>query len=319
MHTLASVFLAVLAAGLAQPTVAGNQDKKIIVNYWTHIQKILESEDVRASRRTMRPSGEVLVRVTYPFDHLMHLKPKHLLRAAHEGVDAARTAAWGRSPEAAQRQAYENVAMALEYYPLLAGNEQDVLDLLYAMSRHANDPVLRTFLVNRTVSGLAPDSLFARYLRDEVATMAPEKFRDYLYKPATAPQEDPMVQMAAIRALYRYDYAYQGRVLMRAPEFQVYVRRNDLLPDPAMLLRPDAPEPSGDTARMMSTLETRWIDTAKDLAKHLDPERNRPAAVRSLVRETIGRIRQEAPIEDPAAIDGILAQYPKVKDSNGAS
>ncbi|MFP4502540.1 MAG: hypothetical protein ACLFTT_16210 [Candidatus Hydrogenedentota bacterium] len=319
MHTLASVFLAVLAAGVAQPTADEGQDKKVIVNYWTHIQKILESEDVRANRRTMRPSGEVLVRVSYPFDHLMHLKPKHLLRAAHEGVDAARTAAWGRSPEAAHRQAYENVAMALEYYPLLAGNDQDVLDLLYAMARRANDPVLRTFLVNRTVSGLAPDSLFARYLRDEVTAMAPQKFRNYLYKPATAPDEDPMVQMAAIRALYRYDYAYQGRVLMLAPEFQVYARRHDLLPEPAMLLRPGAPEPSGDTARMMSTLETRWLDTAQDLAKHLEPERGRPAAVRALVRETLGRIRQEAPLEEPAAIDDLLAQYPKDGDSDGAS
>jgi len=280
--------------------------RPLILNYWTHLNEILQSEQARRRTRTMRPTGEFIVRIGFPFDNLAHLRAKHLLRAANEGAAAARTAAWGRPEAEARGAAYVNIATALEYYPLLAAGDDDFMPLLYLMGNDREDPVLRLFLISRTVPGLAPPSLFSRYFQEQIGRMDPFKFREYLAKPASHPLEDPEVQVVAIQALYAFNVNNYTAILRRDPKIAAWARGVREPVTPSILLREDAPALSGDTAYLAADMNSHFASMARDLANHLKPGSNRPPAVRAVAREYLQRIYDEIPLEDRAAVKALL-------------
>jgi hypothetical protein len=303
---ITALLVLALFDGHAQPATRSETGQPLIMNYWTHLQSILEDNERQRETQTMRPDGKVLKRVNYPFDAVMHLKPAHLLRAAKEGIDFARTEGWGLAPDAAARQAYRNVGIALEYYPLLAVSESDFMPLLHTMGRREDDPILRVYLFNHVLPGMELPSLFSRYMQEEFQKLDVVEARPYLFEPATFPLEEPEPQAAAIRALFAHDLAWFSRQLALMPEFEAYARQVDTPIGPALLLREDAPEPTGDVGSLMIELIKSIGQVAGHLAEILRPESGRPEALQGVAREHLGLILENFPIPNADAVRAAL-------------
>ena len=301
----------------AQQGATRENGQPLIMNYWTYLQSILEENKDQRVTKTMRPDGHILTRVNYPFDAISHLKPAHLIRAAKEGIDFARTEGWGLAPEAAEEQAYRNVGVALEFFPILAINREDFMPLLIDMARRQEDPVFRTFLLNHIMPGLAHPSLFGRYMQEQFYALDVAEARQYLLEPATFPLENATVQAAAVRALFAYDKAWFTEKLATLPEVADYARANTLTVEPAILLRDDAPVLSGDIGAFMRGLIKSIGDEAEYLAQIAAAGSDRPEGLKAVAREYAQRILANFPIANADTVRAGLESAPPAVTPSG--
>lgn len=282
-----------------------DDEGKIIMNYWVHINDLLKDDSLRRNTMTVRPGGKYVARKSYPFEGFGHLRAKDLLRAAREGIEAARTATWGKSQAEVERQITKNLITAFEYYPLLAQDDSDIAPLLHAIEDSRSEEMLRLFLLERCAPGLVSPSLFSTYLQETLAR-DPAPIRLALKNVIASAVESPRVLRIAIEALYAFYYYEYGKFLGKDPAVAAYAEKEGIPVTPAILLRADAPQLSGDVARLNSDYLEQWTEIARSLAEYFRPGTTRTPEVQGQARRCLERIYLEIPFDNRDAIKGFL-------------
>ncbi|HEX73484.1 MAG TPA: hypothetical protein ENN65_09240 [Candidatus Hydrogenedentes bacterium] len=295
-----------------QPAITGapatmrSPQHRIITNYWRHLNDILSAEAAKPPRDERRMNVRYPPPRSFPFDALQHLTCRDLLRAAHEGIREARRGDARRSSEEIDLQVAVNVATALEYYPLLAAYEEDLIPLFHHIENVATDPVMRVFLIRRCVAGVAPQSLFSLYLQEGVQRNRQE-CRRFLLKLATDPLENPAVQIAAMEVCYEFLHEEFCEALAKDVAAIEWAAARNVPVTPLILKAEDAPNPASITQVGLDRVGSYMQDFAAALVRLLDPSANRPPEVHEAVRALARRMDQEFPLKDPSVIQHALA------------
>ncbi len=299
------VVLACLLAG-TWPSVAQTASQApVILNYWTHLNDILSNETFRRNTTSVRPSGRYLPRKVYPFENVQHLRARDLMRAVQEGINAARTASWGKPAEEVQRQIRQNIVTALEYYPLVAQDERELKPLYYAMADVNGEVELRMFLLRSSMPGASRPSLFGLYLREALAHNTGET-RKYLKTIVDHVTENPQVQRTAIEAYFYYMELAYTQVLKTDPAVAAFAADRGQAFRPVMLMEAGAPQPSGSVAQLLKDYDAQWFDFALTLSGYAQPGSNRPIEVREASRACLERIYREMPLSNRDVIKELL-------------
>ncbi len=293
------------------PATMRSAQHRVITNYWRHLNDILSAEAAKPQRDDRRMNVRHPPPRSFPFEALQHLTCRDLLRAAHEGIREARRASAGKPSAETDHQVEINVATALEYYPLLAANEEDFTPLLHHIENIATDPVMRVFLIRRCVPGLVPQSQLAIYLQEGVQRNRQEVQR-LLLKLATDPTEYAAVQMAAMEVCYLFLYEEYRGVLAKDVAVIEWAAARNVPVTPRMLKAEDAPEPASVTQVGLDRIGSYMQDFAAALVRLLEPGANRPPEVHEAVRTLARRMEQEFPLKDPSVLQTALA----VADAN---
>lgn len=282
-----------------------DDEGKIIMNYWVHINDLLKDDSLRRNTMTVRPGGQYVARKSYPFEGFGHLRAKDLLRAAREGIEAARTATWGKSQAEVERQITKNLIAAFEYYPLLAQDDSDITPLLHAIEDSRSEEMLRLFLLERCAPGMVNPSLFSTYLQESLAR-DPAPIRLALKNIVASAVESPRVLHVAIAALYDFYYYEYSKFLAKDPAVAAYAQKEAIPVTPAILLRADAPQLSGDVARLNRDYLEQWEEVARFLSEYFRPGTTRTPEVRDQARKYLERIYLEIPFDNRDAVKGFL-------------
>lgn len=309
MNLLAAVLI--LAGVQLAQTDPGQmeEEKPIILNYWVHLNTVLNSDAARRDVKIFRPGQQYVPRKHYPFELLDHLRAEDLLRAAHEGIDAARTELWGKSPAEIEAQIYRNIAFALEYYPIRAQIERDVELLLMAMSDPKEEELLRVYLLTNAVPGEATPSSFGLFLQEAIR-YNPTTAKPYLSAVATNPQEPVRVQIAALRAYTEVLRTEYNQVLAKDPALVEFAKQQGEALTPVTLLSPGAPQLSADLATMLRDYDAQLFEYARVLGDCFKGNTARPPEVQAVARACLERICREMPNSRQAEIQAVFDALP---------
>ncbi len=295
-------------AGPAPASPVQPEAPQIITNYWQHINELLAMEAARRTKYDLKVKAKYPPPRTYPFDAFQHLKAKDLLRAADEGILAAREKTGIRPEEEVEHQAEVNVNTALEYYPLLATEESDFTELRYRIQ--ASDPVLQIYLMRRMVPGLAHQSLLSEYLQEN-ADRQREEVRKTLLKICGDIMANEKVQCVAFDAAYRFLLEEYLAVYRKDPAVAEYEKQNGG-PAPAKLaLESGGITLAPDTLAALEPLGAGFHAYVDALAAQLSPSAGRPAGVWMAARQGIEKVYTEIYLTNREKIKAVLDQYPE--------
>ncbi len=294
-------------AGPAMAAPVQPDAPQIITNYWQHINELLAMEAARRTKYDLKVKAKYPPPRTYPFDAFQHLKAKDLLRAADEGILAAREKTGIRQDEEVEHQAEVNVNTALEYYPLLAAEESDFTELRYRIQ--ASDPVMQIYLLRRIVPGLANQSLLSEYLQEN-ARRQREEVRKTLLKICGDIMANEKVQCVAFDAAYRFLLEEYLDVYRKDPSVAAYEKQNGK-PAPAKLaLESGGIQLAPDTLAALEPVGVGFHAYVDALAGQLSPSAGRPTGVWVAARQGIENVYTELYLTNREKIKAILDQYP---------
>ncbi len=273
----------------------GSRERLVITNYWDYVNRVLDTRrhppafDIRDSRSRYPSTKE------FPFNGFKHLRARDLLKAAQEGITVARRDCRGQSEEAILRQAIANVHLCLEYYPLLARDNDDMRRLFYELERPTTDPALRLFLLERFVPGFVSVSLFSQYLQDRLAQHSADA-RKFLRGLVDRYSDDPRVHGLAIRACYQRLLLDYQKALLKDSAVQEQVEEGKPVPMPRALLGLPGLELGPAAEGRRRTLDRECGEFAELLDKYLAGGRW-PEPVVRVAEETLERLYRELPLE----------------------
>lgn len=306
--------LTALVLGADAPATSGNAyEDHVIVSYWKHVSEILQRE---MDQIPQRPAGNL----RYPpprrflFESLEHLQAEDLLRAAREGARAARRSMLNQPPDEVNREVETRIAMVLDFYPVLADDDEDRIRLLDVMSQSNEDAVLRAFLVKRSVPGLTNRSPLADYLQCRPSRELRET-RDRLEKIGTDVAEQPAVQVLAIEASFQWLVREYTTALEKDAGVVKFAKSAGIPITPALMLRDDHPKPNTRTATWIAQLTKDAEKMAQGYAAQWSPDRMRSLEVKRAVYRFIDRLCKEIPLENSAAMCALLEKAPEAARS----
>jgi len=302
----------------APPAVSGDAyEDHVIVSYWKHVSEILQQE---MQQMPQRPAANL----RYPpprrflFESLEHLRAEDLLRAAQEGMRAARRSMKDQSLDEVNREVEARIAMVLDFYPVLAADDEDRIRLLNVMSQSNEDPILRAFLVRRCMPGLADLSPLSDYLQKR-PTREIDEMMERLVTIGTDIAEQPAVQIVAIEASYQWLVREYTAALEKDPGVVKYANSAGVPITPAIMSRDDHPRLNSRTSIRIVQLARKAKEMAQGYAAQWSPDRMRSPEVKRTVYRFIERICAEIPFEDSAAICDLLDKAPEVARGAGRS
>lgn len=258
--------------------------------YWQMVDEVVLQIESQTPRPMSINSGLRTPGQEYPFESFRHLRPTDLIRAAKEGVQVARQeAALGISAAELDQKVLRNVTIALEYLPLLIRDEKDAEELIHIMRNRAEDPVLRRYLIERSVEGYVKPNLLSAGLPVFFRSLE-NRFIDGLTNVAAHPMEGPELQETAIRALFTYFMNDYEAVLNNDPAVKTLLESGGAVSF-AMVLGENAPELSRDTLTQLNRTGMRMNMFAEAIAGHIAEESVRNEQVKKCTRETIEFIK----------------------------
>ena len=285
-------------------------EAQVIVNYWIHINDLINSEKLRRNAMTIRPGGKYVARKTYPFDGFGHLRARDLIRAAQEGIEAARTTTWGKPQEEVDREISKNINTAFEYYPLLAQGDDDVRALYLLVENSRQEDLLRMFLIQNSVKGKAHPSLFGTYFREAVER-DPAPLREILQTLVNSPVESPRLLSTAIHALFEILYYEHGVLISKEATLSEFAKQKGVPVSLALLSESGAPPLTGDIARLNEDFEAQWFDIARTLKTYCEPENARTEELTNAAQTHLRRICEEIPLKKREDIRKMLEEVEK--------
>jgi hypothetical protein len=234
------------------------------------------------------------------------IPPPFLALSAGELREAAQQAAVearSQNPEAAL-QAFENIALCLEYYPVSAQEEESLLELFAQTEQPMLDPWYRLYLVQRLVPGLVPASLFGDYLQ-EGARKDYYNLRTRLGRLSNNPREDAEIRAAAMEAFYLLLWNRLGEILAEVPALRQH-QQPDGRVDPGLLkvsnIRLDT-----RSARGLAQSQQDFVNAAKVYARAFNPP-GQPESVETKARELLQRIVDNVPLPNPEEVRALIPE-----------
>jgi hypothetical protein len=281
--------------------------------YWQMIKDVVNSVESQPPRPTSITENNHKTNVEYPFELLRHLRPTDLLRAASEGAQEARLqAALGKPPAEIDALVRCNVALALEYLPMLVRSDKDLEEIALIIAKREEDKVLRLYLLQNTFPGHAPPSFLSLTLPDIIRSND-EAFKKWIHHVATHPKEDPVLQSLALRISFerlmqQYEYHLQNDPA--ALELQTTTDTVDLI-----ALAKNTPNLfSEDTRNLLKNCRRDFHDFAFAIAGHIAEGSVRDAEVQTITRQILESMRDTISGISVEVINTFLAGKPYVSN-----
>ncbi len=276
--------------------------------YWAQINRIREREvALRERSRTAPRLSAAMTPRRYDYEGYAHLRPAFLLYAANEGIAHARKALADQSEEVIDRQAYENVGMALQYYPLIATEPEHYQEIIDTLRDRSTDPVLRRFIAEQLGAEPHHHALLQIYLREHLRR-APEDSIRLLRRLSQDPLELHAIQRAAMRGLFNFMYLAQQFQIKQDELLMPFLEAQGVEATPeALVSHPQAPK-LPETAELILELQETMQHFVDICIAHLRPEANRPEETRALALASLRRMRSEMPFNATEQIDEVLAR-----------
>ncbi len=273
--------------------------------YWQMVSDIAASIESASPRpRTVSDAG-ARKEITYPFENLRHLRATDVLRAAKEGAHVARLqAALGKTEEEIEALVTQNVAIALEYLPMLIRRDEDIEEITLLMAKRDEDATLRMYLLKNSAPGFAAPSFLSISLPEIIDTHEAPYIK-WVVHAATHPSEKPEVQRLALEIAYDRLLRSYTDVLQQDPAVQAYLDSEDACL--ATLMREDVLELSQETHLATRQIRTRFHDFARDIAGHIAEGSVRDETVKALTREILEDMRDAIHGINTHQIDTYLA------------
>lgn len=314
------VIVAFLAAEPIAPTARTRYP------YWQMVEDVVKQIESQPARPlsindALRTPGQ-----EYPFESFRHLRTIDLLRAAREGAEVARQQeALGKSQAEVDQLVLKNIVTALEYMPLiikenvdstpapssaLHANDSlpskgDMDDVLIVIKDRNNDPVLRRFLLERSVPGLAQPSLLTISLPMYFKSRDME-FRDILCAVASHPGEDPVLQICAIDVFMKYVLDQYEAVFKSDPKIKALLESGQSV-SYTSATDPDSLGLSSETVTGLRRFGSRMNEFAEFIAGHIGEGSIRDERVKARTKETLEFMRDTVFGVDKTALAEYLA------------
>lgn len=283
-------------------------ERRVITNYWRHINELVEEERAKRARaRTMDHVTNAPPR-RYVFEAFEEFKPREIMRAVNEGIEAARRANFGQPDEVVLAAQIANVMFALEYYPLVARDPRDFATLFHAMENPLENPALRLFLLDCVAPGIAPDSLFTRYFQDRIGEN-PEEVRKMLDRILGRPHDTPRAVARALEisyALTKQDFTAKLGEIEGAAQFAA---DQGAALSPEFLLAHSGAMPE-DLRIAVSEAATVFNELLSRIQAILDPFGPFVPEVRHAARGVLERMHDELPLENRRRLAQLLEAHP---------
>lgn len=279
--------------------------------YWQMVEEVVKQIESQPPRMQSINDGLRTPGQEYPFESFRHLRTIDLLRAAKEGATVARQeAALGKPAAEIDQQVLRNITIALEYLPLIIRENldtsgEDAIEVLASgqynytpketdeiftiMASQDEDPVLRKFLLERSVPGFAPDSLLSLTLPLFLGARD-ERLRNTLITVAGHPGEPPYLQTLAMDLYMKYILNSYTDVFNHDPKV-VECRKAGQSIDYKMAVDPDALGLSEETRKELKRLSFRINDLVAAIAGHIGEGSTRDETVKAHTRVLLEEIR----------------------------
>ena len=302
---LAAVWL--FAGSGARGQAPGPEEQKIITNYWRHVLMLIQTQEAKPIRP---PKMELRYPPPkhYPFAALSHLDADDLVRAAQEGAKYARKRNKRKPADEVARQVRANVRVAFEYYPVLAVSDKDKENLLRAMERETEDPVLRTYVLE-SAFGHVPQSQFAAYAQ-EVADEYHHEVSKLLTRIIMVAHEPPQVQVAAMEARYTQAYRAYQEILRRDPDVVHWEQETGKTATPEMMVAEAPPFDLQRSTRLVLKRRSAEFDRLiADISTNFERRAPEALPVKQKGYEIIQRIVETGPLQNPDRAQALLEEH----------
>lgn len=258
--------------------------------YWQMIKDVNHNIEARPPRPCSVNDSNAKSNIEYPFEMFRHLRASDVFRAAREGAQEARLqAALGKSKEEIEALVFRNVAIALEYLPMLIRSEKDIEELSLLLGNREEDDALRRYLLQNTFPGYAPQSFLSLSLPELIDDNA-DIYSKWTWYMATHPAEEPRLQCMALEICY----ARLRRDYQRITETNPAVREQ--LESGASFSITDFRESSNivfsrETNAVVRELRGRFHDFANAIAGHIAKDSTRAEEVKEVTKGILEDMR----------------------------
>lgn len=258
--------------------------------YWQMIKEVVNTVETQQPKPLSISENNRKTDIEYPFELLRHLRATDLLRAASEGAQEARLqAALGKSEREIEALVLNNVALALEYLPMLIRSESDVEELDLLLANRNEDKILRLFLLQNTFPGFAPRAFLSLSL-PEIIPDNDKGFLDAMLQIATHPSEHPELQCVAIHICYSKLLHEYENALKADPALVQLMKVGDF--NNVVSLAMSMPEAlSKDTLVALKECRRQLHDFAFDIAGHIFDGSTRDEHVKEATRQVLEEMR----------------------------
>ncbi|HOV32172.1 MAG TPA: hypothetical protein PLX23_02260 [Candidatus Hydrogenedens sp.] len=298
MWTTLQIIITILIISQNNEPIVGMPDQPIR-NYWEHIQGLLaQSDEIRKTEMT-KGKYSLTSNKKYPFDLFRSLTPRELIKAAREGIKAARAEGKAKnwSADEIALKCEENIAYTLEYYGLLIKKPSEIDYLIYCIGADQEEPELRLFLLKQCTPDKISNSLFGIHFQF-LLNNRKDIFQKTLFATVKNINEKPEIQIAAIDAFYYFIYKQYQQAVEKDPVFQAYriEKKEDI--NPLWIENPQIPKPIEATQIEISKLNQQLKDFTNQLEMKLNNKRQSNDSVIKKAKETIEKINLSLPVPE---------------------
>ena len=306
------LLLNISAASESRVTISAEDATEF--RYWTQINRIRDREATLRERQANTPQSSVrLIPKRYDHEGYAHLRPAFLLYAAREGAQHARKSLEGYPESEVERQVRENVAVALQYYPLVATESSHFQSLIDTMRDRQSDRILRLYLAEQLTASIGAHSLLGLYMNEELHISSEDSIR-LLRRLSVDSLEDARIQQAALHGLYNFIYQSIERQMLRDEELQAYLIENEIATRPIVLLtHPEAPR-HDSTRKLLADSQAYLEQLVEVYTSHLRPEANRPKETRQISLNYLQRIYDDMHYIKKEPLVAIISQHATTDD-----
>ena len=277
--------------------------------YWQMIKDIVSTLESQPPPPVTISENNFKTSIEYPFELMRHLRVSDLLNAAVEGAQEARLqAALGKPAVEIDALVLNNVALAMEYLPMLIRSENDLGEIALLMEKRDQDPVLRYYLLQNTFPGIAPPTFLSLSLPEFIRENDEEILKATLAI-AKHPMENPEMQALALRIYTNRLTDKYERCLQGDPAIVALMAENDNT-DIVGLAKDHAPEFSKETRQELKTIRSNFHDFAFDIAGHISESSVRDARVQEEAKRALTYIRDNIIGINQEILNAFLAGKP---------
>jgi len=258
--------------------------------YWQMIKDVVSNVESQPPTPITISDNNIKTNVEYPFELIRHLRATDLLNAAVEGAQEARLqAALGKPSEELDALVLNNVALALEYLPMLIRNKEDLAEIALLMEKRDQDKILRMYLLENSFPGFAPPSFLSMSL-PEFIRENDEAFSRTTLEIAKHPMEDPLLQSTALD-IYNLRLIEKYRRCLENDPLIAEMKADDENINVIAKAKENASLLSEETQKTIKIYRRQFHDFAFDIAGHIAEGSVRDERVKEKTKQILAYMR----------------------------